>query len=154
MSASAAQAELSVTFIESAPKDRFVISNSGSCDIVSGTLRLELSSSKGALIFDVTGSGAGVEVYQPFELIEGRSALSKIPSVMDGQTALDLDIDHLKSGASIAFTIDVDDTLGAREITVTGSEISGATLHLTQGNRTNSAAFSSAATATLPSRSC
>lgn len=152
--ATAAQADLNISFIEGAPKDRFQINNDGSCDIKSATLSVDLSSSQGALIFDVTGSGAGVEVYQPFELVEGQSALATVPSVLDGQTALSLDVARLKPGASIAFTIDVDDTLGAREITVTGSEIAGATVRLAQGNQTNSAVFSSAASATLPWQSC
>ncbi|SLN44940.1 hypothetical protein TRL7639_02414 [Falsiruegeria litorea R37] len=152
--ATAAQADLNIRFIEGAPKDRFQINNTGSCDIKSATLSVDLSSSQGALIFDVTESGAGVEVYQPFELVEGRTAIAAVPSILDGQNALSLDVVRLKPGESIAFTIDVDDTLGAREITVTDSEISGATVHLAQGDQINTAVFSSAASATLPVRSC
>lgn len=154
ISTGAAQAGLSIRFIEGAPKDRFQIENTGSCDITSATLRLDLSSSQGALIFDTTGSGAGVEVFQPFDLVAGQSALAAVPAVVDGQDTLDLDVKRLSPGAAIAFTIDVDDTIGAREITVTGAEIEGATVQLTQNGASSAGTFSSAAQAQVPVSNC
>jgi len=150
----AGHADLSVRFIEGAPKDRFEIKNVGACAVTASTLTLDLTTSQGALIFDVTGSGAGVEVFQPFEVIAGREALTTLPTIVDGQNSIDLPIATLGAGASIAFTIDVDDTLGAREITVTGSEISGATVQLVGADVPQSALFGSDAQAQVTGLTC
>lgn len=147
-------ADLSVRFIEGAPKDRFEIRNVGACAVTASTLTLDLTTSQGALIFDVTGSGVGVEVFQPFEVIAGREALTTLPTIVDGQNSIDLPISTLGSGASIAFTIDVDDTLGAREITVTGSEISGATVKLVGADAPQSSLFGSDALAQVTGLTC
>ncbi len=152
--ATAAQANLQVSFIEGAPKDRFAIENTGTCEIAGSTLRLDLTSSAGALIFDVTGSGAGVEVFQPFEITQGRAALTGLPTVTDGQRSIDLSINSLAPGAAIAFTIDVDDTLGQREITVSGSEIVGAKVHLQQDQKTAQGVFDAASTARISLAGC
>ena len=150
----AGHADLSVRFIEGAPKDRFEIKNVGACAVTASTLTLDLTTSQGALIFDVTGSGAGVEVFQPFEVIAGREALTTLPTIVDGQNSIDLPIATLGAGARIAFTIDVDDTLGAREITVTGSEFSGATVKLVGAGVPQSAMFGSDAQAQVIGLTC
>jgi len=59
-----ASANVEVRFVESAPKDRFVVKNLGNCDLRDLTLEVDLGSSQGQLIFDTTASGAGVEVFQ------------------------------------------------------------------------------------------
>ena len=154
LSVTTASATLSVTFTEGAPKDRFRIENTGTCAITTSTLRLDLSASQGGLIFDVTGAGQGVEVYQPFELVEGEEALRSLPTVRDGQKAIDLEIATLAPGQAIAFTIDVDDTIGQREITVTGAEIAGAqVVHFLEPGE-HAARFTSDATAKLPTQPC
>ncbi|WP_181893152.1 aggregation factor core [Falsiruegeria mediterranea] len=154
LQAPTAQAGLSIRFIEGAPKDRFQIENTGGCDITGAMLRLDLSSSQGALIFDVSSTGAGVEVFQPFVLVEGQEALASVPAVVDGQDTLDLAVDRLEPGAAIGFTIDVDDTIGTRQITVTGSEIEGATVSITQGAEVRATTFNVSARAELPTSSC
>lgn len=154
LTATTGQADLHVRFIEGAPKDRFEITNRSACAISGSTLTLDLAPSQGALIFDVTGSGAGVEVFQPFEIVSGRGALSTLPTILDGQNAVDLPISTLSSGASIAFTIDVDDTRGTREITVTGFEISGATVKLVSTDGPQVARFGSDAKAQVTGLSC
>ena len=73
---SAAQANVEIKFTESAPKDRFVIENTSKCDLNNMTLEIDLSQSAGRLIFDTTATGAGVEVFQPFEVTEGASLLT------------------------------------------------------------------------------
>ena len=125
-----ALAELSVTFREGAPKDRFIVQNTGACDLGPATLAIDLSNTNGKLIFDVTAAGAGVEVFQPLEVVTGASALSSVPSVRDGDSVLELQIETLAANSEIVLTVDVDDTIGAREITVNGSEFEGATLFL------------------------
>ncbi|MGR3636402.1 MAG: aggregation factor core [Shimia sp.] len=147
-------ADLSVRFVEGAPKDRFEIKNVGACALTASTIQLDLSTSRGALIFDVSNSGAGVEVFQPFEVVSGQDAFAEMPSVVDGQNAVDLKISKLNPGANIAFTIDVDDTLGAREITVTGSEIAGATVTQIGTDGRTTAQFDSQARAQVADISC
>ncbi|WP_298934647.1 aggregation factor core [uncultured Ruegeria sp.] len=139
------QAGIQVRFIEGAPKDQFVFKNLGSCDLEASILSLDLAGSSGRLIFDVSGTGAGVEVFQPFELIDGADALRELPSVVDGQTSVELQIVSLKVGDIIAFTIDVDDTIGQREITVSGTEIVGAQVFYEKDGQSSAAVFSSEA---------
>ena len=139
--ASDALADVEVWFIEGAPKDRFELRNTGECAIRDAGIVIDLSGSAGALVFDVTAQGAGVEVFQPFELVEGANALAALPKVRDGDTATALRIGRLAPGGAVAFTIDVDDTLKGREITVTDGEIEGATVRVTAGGATASGTF-------------
>ena len=123
-------AELEVRFREGAPKDRFTISNRAACPVADTVLTIDLEGSAAALIFDTTGAGAGVEVFQPFAVVEGRDALASEPVVRDGDRAIALPIRFLAPGGRIAFTIDVDDTVEKRGITVSDSEIRGASVRL------------------------
>lgn len=147
-------ADIAVSFDEGAPKDRFSFRNTADCTITNAKLTLDLKSSKSGLIFDVTNKGAGVEVFQPLQFVAGQKALSSIPKVRDGDNKIVLNILKLRSGESIAFTIDVDDTMGGREITVSGSEIAGAKVRLETKNRSLIGTFSSKARATLRLDSC
>jgi len=139
-----AAADFAVRFIEGAPKDRFEIVNRAACVRTATDLVIDLRPSAAGLVFDVTGSGAGVEVFQPFELVAGADALVQRPQVGDGDTRVTLSVRRLAPGARIAFTIDVDDTLGPRGITVAGSEIEGALVRVSAGGQTRAARFSSA----------
>lgn len=123
-----ALADLTVTFRDGAPTDRFTITNTGACQTSAMTLTLDMGPSAGRVIFDVTGAGAGVQVFQPLEVVAGAEYLAALPEVRDGQTRLSLAMRALPPGAEVAFTIDVDDTIGAREITVNGSEMAGAVI--------------------------
>ncbi len=71
-----AQANIEVDFYESAPKDRFVIKNTGKCLLQDLTLEIDLTKSAGRLIFDTTATGAGVEVFEPFEVTRGNISLA------------------------------------------------------------------------------
>jgi hypothetical protein len=93
---------------------------------VSAALSIALKPSAAGLIFDVTDQGAGVDVFQPFELVAGADALASHSQVKDGDREVTLSIRRLGAGDTIGFTIDVVDTLGPRGITVSGSEIQGA----------------------------
>ena len=139
--AAQAYADIRVQFDEGAPKDRFTITRTGDCDLGASVVVLDLSGSTHGLIFDVTGSGQGVEVYQPFELVTGADLLTSQPTVRDGDQVIRLALGPLASGESVAFTIDVDDTAGAREITVSDSEIQGATVRVETAGDVFSAAF-------------
>lgn len=122
-----AAADVVVTFNESAPKDSFTITNTGDCRLEGIEVRIDLAGSAAGLIFDVTGAGAGVQVFQPLELVTGRDLLSNLPEVRDGDTALSLFVTSLEPTQQIVFTIDVDDTAGRSETMVSGAEITGAT---------------------------
>jgi len=129
-----ADRSLSVQFRESAPKDSFILSNSGNCDLnIDVTIDLEYSAGK--LIFDTTNSGAGVEVFQPFEVVSGAANLKNQPNIIDGDKAVQLMIQGLGINETVAFTIDVDDTLPQSDlgqIRVAGSEIVGAQVTVAQ----------------------
>jgi hypothetical protein len=154
LAATSLQAGVQIRFIEGAPKDSFVLTNVGTCEVEASTLKIDLSQSAGRLIFDVTEKGAGVEVFQPLEFVEGVDALRQLPSVVDGQNTIELEIASLAAGGKLAFTIDVDDTIGQREITVTGSEIEGATVSYTDANEATTATFSSEALVNLKTKDC
>lgn len=147
-------ADVVATFDEGAPKDRFTFLNAGDCTVRNTSLFLDLSGSHSGLIFDVTNAGAGVEVFQPLELVSGEGALADIQAVKDGDNAVMINIAALAPGNSIAFTIDVDDTMGGREITVSGSEIEGATFSLTDASSSSIGTFTSDARASAPLLGC
>ena len=149
-----AQADIAIRFDEGAPKDPFTLTNTGACPIADAAITLDLGTAQGKLIFDVTGQGAGVQVFQPFELTKGTTALTTTPQVTDGESSLRLEIGTLPAQTAITFTIDVVDTLGQREITVAGAEIAGATVTLIQGDTNTTAPFSADATANLPQPDC
>ena len=149
-----AAAELKVQFLEGAPKDRFVITNTGVCDLAASNLLIDLSGSPYGLIFDVSNQGAGVEVFQPLEFTNGRQMLKAVPQVKDGDNKIALDLKGLKAGAKVAFTIDIDDTAKNREITVSNSEFLGAAVELQTGGTVTQSAFNAKATALIKQPNC
>ena len=94
----AANADLSITFDEGAPKDRFDISNRGTCDLDAFEITIDLSTSQGALFFDVTKTGKGIEVYQPFELVSAKKRIQDARIPTDGDTMVVLDVARLNKG--------------------------------------------------------
>ena len=151
---SLASADLRVSFIEGAPKDRFEILNTGACAVAASSVLLDLSTSAAGLIFDVTDKGAGVEVFQPLEIVAGADALVTTPEVRDGQNQIQFDIASLDPGQAIGFTIDVDDTLGSRAITVSRSEIEGARVVMLSNDKEGVADFTRDAVAELSLDPC
>ena len=122
----AALANIDVAFIEGAPKDRFVIKNTSSCELNNLTVDIDLTSTVGRLIFDTTSSGAGVEVFQPFEVTKGAIKVISSDGVKDGDNKLSISIQSLPASQYVSFTIDVDDTLvksSRGNIIISGSEI-------------------------------
>lgn len=153
-SAAPAGADVTVRFQESAPKDQFTITNVASCPLADVTLTLDLGASAAGLIFDVTGSGAGVSVFQPLEIVTGRKHITSIPEVKDGDNVLVLPLQGLEAGASVSFTIDVDDTKGTQATMISGSEITGARIIVTSPAQTEDADFGADATARVPFSTC
>lgn len=127
---SLARADIEVRFTESAPKDRFTITNVADCALGASDITIDLAGSAAGLIFDTTGAGAGVEVFQPFELAAGGDYVTGTTATLDGDTEITLNLAELPPGAAVAFTIDVDDTAGSDlgQIRVSGGEIAGASV--------------------------
>lgn len=144
---------LLISFNESAPKDLFVIQNNTRCELNGSQLTIELGESAGKLYFDTTATGAGVEVYQPFEVVSGDVGLYQAERVADGQTRLALELNQLEQDQRVVFSIDVDDQVEShrsRMTMITGSEIAGAQVWLTQpGVAPVSANFRADSTASL-----
>lgn len=152
--ASPAFSDVQVQFFEGAPKDRFVMTNIGDCDLGPSEIEINFSGTTAGLIFDVTGAGAGVEVFQPFEVATGASFLASEPMIADGDQVATLVLKNLGPQQSIAFTIDVDDTSGGREITVSDDEMRGATVTLSANGETRSSALEANAKAMLKTDAC
>lgn len=153
-----AYANVEVTFVESAPKDRFVLTNTSQCALKDLTVNLDLSSSVGKLIFDTTATGAGVEVFQPFEVKRGNVKLVSSSKVKDGDSRLSLSIENIAANDAVSFTIDVDDTLTQSElgnIRISDSEMANASIDVSiQGQHASTGIFNNKGTALVPLSSC
>lgn len=152
--ASPSFADVRVQFVEGAPKDAFIITNQGSCDIGPAELIIDFAATNAGLIFDVSAAGAGVEVFQPFEVTEGATLLTSQPTITDGDQTATFSIATLGPDQKIAFTIDVDDTNGTREITVSDDEINGALISINAGGKQTTAVLAENAEAMLTVDGC
>ncbi|APX13428.1 hypothetical protein [Tateyamaria omphalii] len=142
-----ALADLTVSFRDGAPKDRFTLSYDGACALDRLDVQIDLGAAPAGLIFDTTSAGAGVQVFQPLEWVSGTASTS---DVTDGDTLLSVSLDDVTPGASWAFTVDIDDTTSTRQITVDGSEMAGAMLRADG----QSAAFDASGVATVRLANC
>ncbi|MFT5066424.1 MAG: hypothetical protein ACJAXK_003108 [Yoonia sp.] len=149
---SAAQADITATFRDGAPVDQFTFNASDDC--LSGPISVivDLSGSQAGLIFDITSAGMGVEVFQPFVLTAGQAAFSRVSEVNDGDQTLTLDLTSLTQ--QVAFTIDLDDTIGQREITVSGAEIAGASVTVINADQTTTGVFDTSGNAVIMTADC
>ena len=152
--ATTAAADLAVTFRDGAPKDRFTITNTASCATGPLAVTIDLVGSPFNLIFDITGDGAGVEVFQPFELVAGADVVTGVTEVSDGDTQMTLMLAPMEMGGEVAFTIDLDDTVGSREITVNGSEIAGAMVRVSSDDALAEGMFDDTGTAQVILPTC
>lgn len=125
-------ADVSIAFNEGAPKDRFVIVYTGDCDLGPTDVIVDLAGSDGALVFDVAEGGAGVEVFQPIDVVMGAEDIAGVSPLEDGDRSVTIRFDRMRPMQHAAFTIDVDDTTGARPTVVAGAEIRGATVRVMQ----------------------
>ena len=146
-------ADITVRFVESAPKDRFVIS-SDTCPLNEVDVLIDLTQSAGGLIFDVTPDGAGVEVFQPVEVQSVGVALTP---VVDGDQHLSFVIGRLSAGNDIVISADLDDVLANSslgQIRVAGSELDGAAVIITIAGESQTAVFVDGANTTTVQHSC
>lgn len=152
--ASTAHADLRVTFQDGAPKDSFTITNIGACATGQFGITFDLFPSPAGLIFDVTAQGAGVDVFQPFEVTLGSQLIEGVSAVADGDQILTLLVSSMAPGDIVSFTIDVDDTTGQRPITVSGGEIAGASVFVMSYTLDSDALFDDTGTAILTTPEC
>lgn len=152
--APAVQADITMHFVEGAPKDRFVLTNTGTCPIKEATITLDVGAAPAGLLFDTDPGGAGLEVSQPFEVIEGRNALLGLPELADGDTVLTLNMGGLPAGSTVSFSLDLDDSGTGRRTVVSGSEIAGSVVTLVFGTTTLHATFTDQASAIIPVAPC
>ncbi len=153
-SVSPSHGDVQVRFYEGSPKDRFTITNLDGCALGPTAITIDLAGSSYGLIFDVTGRGAGVEVFQPFDMSADRDSLKAMPEISDGDTEVTLELLDLAAGASLSFTIDVDDTVNNREITVSNTEIAGASVLVQAGVNQATGSFADDAMALVSISSC
>jgi len=150
-------AEIRFSFAEGAPKDRFSIINEADCATGALEVTIDLSTSAGKLIFDTTDAGAGVEVFQPFELIAGEDMVLSATPITDGDDKIQMSLASMSPGAKVTFTIDADDRLtnGALgQIRVAGSEIEGALATVTSAEEAVSGSYDRRSQAVLAYDAC
>jgi hypothetical protein len=154
----AASEDLSVSVTESSPVDLIVVENRTGCDLYDFGLQIDLRSSAGGLVFDISEGGAGASVYQPFEILEGREAVRSFSPVRDGDRIASIQFGTLEAGRRVIFMVDVDDTAtdGAwGQTVIDGAEIAGTGLVLTMvGETPSTAVFLPDGQATLRIRGC
>lgn len=124
-----ALADLTVSFEEAAPTDFFIVENESDCELRDFVLRIDLNGTAGGLLFDVTAGGAGLSVYQPFQIAEGRESIRSFGEVSDGDRVATIEFARLEGRDRVVFTGDVDDTLAngpMGQTMIDGSEIAGA----------------------------
>lgn len=126
--AAPAQAELLARFTDAAPADRLTLSHAGGCPLQDTVVTIDLAPA--GLILDVTGSGAGVAVFQPLVVERGADRLAAAPDPRDGDTSLRLSVARLASGDEIAMTLDLDEAASATPTRVSGAEMAGAVLRI------------------------
>lgn len=153
-----AGADVRAVFIEGAPKDRFVISNTSACPTGALEVTIDLAPSAAGLVFDTTPQGAGVNVSQPFELVAGAAHVTAVSTVSDGDRRAVLEISDIPGKGEVAFTIDVDDSLPSSAngpTRILNSEMSGAQLQIRAGGAPPiTAPFDQTGQATAPWEAC
>jgi hypothetical protein len=123
-----ASAEIVISFEESAPKDRFFMSNRSSCDIDAGSITIDLSSSTSELFFDTDPSGPGENVAQPFEIERTKKVSATSLPVPDGASSAEIRFRDFLPGGEIVATVDLDDSVpsGPRGVQmIDASELAG-----------------------------
>lgn len=116
---------LVVSFFEEA-SDVFLLHNASDPGWSLLRVEIDLRDAAGGLIFDVTGSGAGVSSYQPYAQTGGTAAIVARTEVNDGDSLMNLAFERFDPGERFMFTIDLDDTRpGPEQTWIDGAELIG-----------------------------
>ena len=101
----AQDAELTVLIRDGDPHDRIYIRNTGRCQLASGVLGLDFTTSAGGILIDTAYGGAGTKDPMPVEVESGPVS---VHPVLDGDRQIVIDIENLAPGHSGVVTLDVD----------------------------------------------
>ena len=147
-----AGASLELMFIDGVPADTFEFQNTGDCDLGEVEMWVELEGSAAGLVFDVSEVGAGVDMFHRLEITTGSDYIYRVSKLRDGDTKVLFELERLPAGASVAFQVDIDDTLevsagGNRQ--VLSDELEGVTFGVSD-NWTQFETGSSATVANIP----
>jgi hypothetical protein len=140
--------------VEGSSADRFAVTGLRGCALGPADVTIELSESSAGLIFDVTVNGAGVQAYRSYGTGTCAHALGGEGEIQDGDTDITLTLRDITLGVSVSFTIDLDDTAGARESIVSDPEIAGASVRVSNGQGPYKARFSENAVARVMVDGC
>lgn len=127
---------------------------SDTCPLRNVDVLIDLTGSAGALIFDVTAAGAGVEVFQPVEVQSGTVVASP---VTDGDQQLSFSINELRAESEVIISADLDDVLADSslgQIRVAGAELDGAAVRMTIAGESQTVVFEDGANTVVLPHSC
>lgn len=110
-------ADLEDRIFEDPQQDRLVTTSAGDCDVGAAQVAIGFANTNNSLIFDIRGSGAGVDVFHPNKVMLSAQCLLAQPLVADGQQQVLLEMSGLGTNDTIGLTIDVDDTSGTGALT-------------------------------------
>ena len=144
--ATPAMAEIQVQFYTA--NDGFLITNLDNCPLSDVEIKIDMSSSSGALVFDTFPGPPGLNQSQSLRILSGSDFLSQTPVVRDGSQKLTLAVKELPSDESILIALDTDSRDSAWSNT---EEIKGSVVTIS-GSET--AAFNNKGTALIPNASC
>lgn len=148
-----AAADLSITFRDGNPRDRFTVRNTG-CAVVTGQLVIDLAPSAGGVIVDAVRGGPGTKDPMPVEVEAGRLTVAP---VADGARRLSMHLGGLAAGERAVVTLDLDDTRGwwpGPRVEVFEQEMAGATATLAAPHGTARATFDATGSARIAGASC
>ena len=101
-----AMAEIEVQFY--VENDGFSITNLDGCPLSDVEIKIDISSSSGALVFDTFPGPPGLNQSQSLRILRGSDFLSQTPAVKDGSQKLTLAVKELPSDESILVALDTD----------------------------------------------
>ncbi len=96
---------LSISMADGNPHDRITMINTGSCDMVSGTLSLDFTASKGKIIIDTQYGGLGTKDPMPVEIEMG---LIAVEPVSDGANHITILLGAIPPKGKAVVTLDFD----------------------------------------------
>ena len=121
-------AGVSGRLVEGAQQNRLDPLEAWDCALHAKDCTIDLSKPQDTHIFDVTVRNVGVGASQLFEILCDQNTIASNSAVFGGQNKPNSRVSTPSTDGSGAFNINVDDSLGKREIAVTGLEIAGSTV--------------------------
>ena len=138
--------DLIVQFAGGAPKDHISFHSSG-CNLSNAVVLLDLTGSAGGLTFDGAAGSEAAKSTQPIEITSGYGALSP---VRNGDKRVQILVHTLPPGEALNLAATLGDTAGqTSDVSVTGSEMAGASIRVALSDRVLKGTFDTAGTAKI-----